>query len=134
MHQKLQYAFCDKHLMKKHIIQHSSAHFTLGMMGKFGWEVLPHTSLSLDLVPFKYYLFKPLEDRTTGPALWKQWGSPENHAWVVTKYWNRLLLVRHFQAHAEIPALFWGFCWIIMDIPSNSRQYVFVHDPCHNIK
>jgi hypothetical protein len=41
----------------------------------------------------------------------------------------RLLLEWHFQALAEIPALFWEFCGIAMDIPSNSRQYVFVHVP-----
>jgi hypothetical protein len=65
---KLQYALCDKHLMKQTVIleQHNTAwphtaHLTSETIAENGREVLPYPPHSLDLVSSDYHLLTSLE-------------------------------------------------------------------------
>ena len=48
---KLRRALCDKRSGRNIIILHDNARLTSEATAKTGWEVLPHTSYSLDLAP-----------------------------------------------------------------------------------
>jgi hypothetical protein len=69
MLQKLLFAICDKHPMKRHTVQHDNAHhhtacLTSGKIERFGWEVLPHSPFgSFRLSPLLG--LKRLHERTT---------------------------------------------------------------------
>jgi histone-lysine N-methyltransferase SETMAR len=68
---KLRRAPCDKHPGKNIILQRDNAWpYTARLLSeeirRFGWEVLPHPSYSLDRAPSDYHLFRFIKDEMRG--------------------------------------------------------------------
>jgi hypothetical protein len=98
------YIILEHQIARSHIV-----HLKSEKTEKFGWEVLPHPSHSLGLAPSPVRALKRSHEK---PALQKWQGSTANSAYMVAKYWNRLLPERHIQGHvalAEIPESVWAF-------------------------
>jgi hypothetical protein len=82
MLKKLLCAFCEKLLVKRHIIlQHNNAspltaHLTLKKTETFGWKVLPHPPCSPDLVPSDYHLLTPLKYQGVTMKMMRQFTKP----------------------------------------------------------